>query len=1041
MKKLLLILFVLFVSIANAQIKMTADLSQKLNGKVKFQEIKTTVLDYYNNKLNNLSRGDSAEQKSIMRQLKMWNRQFWLEENYTNGQGIVQQKAKIDLAGIEDVKRNFSTSTDVASRNQLFPWINQGPMNGNDGLGRFDKIAFHPTNPNIIFAGSPHGGLFKTTNAGNNWEPISGFLPALGISGIAIHPTNADIIYVLTGEANTGGYFGNDYLSISDGVYKTTNGGVSWLKTADFTSLQNINYLGRDLIINPINPDILLAATSNGLFRTDNGGNSWINVNTGNQIYDIEFKPNDPNVVYACNSTFMRSLDGGLTFTNIPIVGLTGATRVSIAVTPANPAKIALFAGNEGANSLVGIFISANSGDEFNLVYNGAGITDGNLFHNYIDIDVFGNQQNYNNTIAISPINENIILVGGLCVWSSYNGGASWTQETAYWPWSGILNEYIHPDQHELKYQPNGTLYVANDGGIYKSVDNGDDWEFKSAGLVATQFYHFERENDEDDIWGGTQDNGILEQTGGGGNYKNYAGGDGYDVITDHDYLIANGDDDDIIYTVNKSIYKDCGEPVDCNISLAGNNNFFGNLAMDPFDEDIVYVGYPQGVFKSTSGGGGWVSTGGSGNWCIATGRNVGRVYAAGSGITGQRLFRLQGNASAFTNITPPLPYNINLKITDIDVDPVNANTLYISVGGNTPDAKIFMSTNGGNSWINLTYNLPNVPIFCVKRDGNNTLYAGTSIGVFCKPAGYGHWQNFSNNLPAVPVTEIEIWPEPNARNNIVRSYAPTIPEVWISTFGRGIWFTQICNTSCPANVNLTNTNHTGPYLWEASNELTSAKINRGGVMTNVKYSAGNKIILQNGFRAYYGTKFKTYIQPCGDPIPFDPVNVRIGDIFGGGKVAYVLAAGDPGYDPNEQHGLIVAISSITSDNGFYWKPGVALSLTTSITSTLLGSGNNNTNNIFNFYGSWSPNYAATQCYDLIESGYDDWFLPSKDELQKLYNNRAIIDVPGNKYWSSSQTNFMNQSYVLNFGSGLFEETSQAASPSSFHRILPIRSF
>jgi photosystem II stability/assembly factor-like uncharacterized protein len=1042
MKKLFTVVFIFFITTINAQINMTPELTQKLTGKTKFQDIKNTVLTHYEQKLANLTTSDTVENKKIMRQLKMWNRKFWLEEFYTNNEGIVQPRIKVDLSGIETVKRNFSEATNTTARNNVFPWINHGPMNGNDGLGRFDKIAFHPSNPNIIFAGSPHGGLFKTTNGGNNWDAVSAFLPALGISGIAINPTNPDIIYILTGDGNsTDASLVNEYLyrSSSDGVYKTTDGGVSWFKTAGFPSLQNINYLGRDLIINPINPQILLAATSKGLFRTNNGGNSWINVNSGNEIYDVEFKPNDPNIVYACNSTFMKSEDGGLIFTDIPIAGLSGATRVSMAVTPANPAKVALFAGNRVTNSLVGVFISTNSGSNFNLVYNGAGNSEGNLFHSYIDIDAVLAQQNYNNTIAISPINENIILVGGLCIWSSYNGGSSWTQETAYYSASGLLHEYIHPDQHELKYQPDGTLYVANDGGVYKSVDNGDDWEFKSTGLVATQFYHFEMENDEEDIWGGAQDNGILEQTGSGGNYYTYWGGDGYDVITDHNYLVSNGEDDDIIYTVNKTIYKDCGTPSDCEIAVPDNNNFFGNLAMDPFDENIVYVGYPQGVFKSTSGGGGWNSVGGSGNWCVATGRNVSRVYAAGNGIANQSLFRLLGNPGAvFTNITPPPPYNINLKITDIDVDPLNANTLYISIGGNTPEAKVFMSTNGGNGWINLTYNLPNVPIFCIKRDRNNTLYVGTSIGVFCKPAGYGHWQYFSNNLPNVPVTEIEIFPEPNPVGGNSPAGPPAIPQVWISTFGRGIWYTQECSISCPANVNLPNTYHAGTYLWEASNELTSAKINGGGVMTNVKYSAGTKIILQEGFRAFKGTKFKTYLQPCGEIIPFDPVNVKIGDVFGGGKVAYILQAGDPGYDPDVQHGLIVAISTLQTNYGYYWIPIGASYPIDNFTDTVFGSGISNTNNIYNHYGNWSPKYAASQCYDLIESGYDDWYLPSKNELQKIYEHRTEMDMFQVKYWSSSQGTSYIKAFVLDFNNGVFE---QASLTTTLIRVLPVRSF
>ncbi len=864
MKKLLIVAFVLLVNIANAQIKMTPELNQKLNGKTKFNDIKNTVLNHYNQKLSGLSSRDSIEQKSIMRQLKMWNRKFWLEEYYTNSDGFVQDKNKIDLAAA----RNLPIANSNAAARQPIAWINQGPFNGNDGLGRFDKLAFHPTNSNIIFAGSPHGGLFKTTNGGNNWDPVSAFLPALGISGIAIHPTNPDIIYVLTGEANTVGYFGNDYLSSSDGVYKTTDAGVSWFKAGNFPGLQNINYFGRDLIINPINPQILLAATSNGLFRTSNGGDSWINVNSGNNIFDIEFKPTDPNTVYACNSTFMRSLNGGITFTDIPIAGLTGAERVSIAVTPANPAKIALFAGSRSANSLVGVFISTNSGSNFNLVYNGAGNSEGNLFHSYIDIDAVGGQQTYNNTIAISPINENIIVVGGLCVWSSYDNGVSWTQETAYYAASGTLHEYIHPDQHELKYQPSGTLYVANDGGVYKSIDNGDDWEFKSTGLVATQFYHFERENDEYDIWGGAQDNGILEQTGSGGNYFTYYGGDGYDVMTDHNYLVADGEDNDIIYTVNATIFRDNGTPQDLEIEVEGNTSFFGNLGMSPSNEERIYVGYSQGTYFSNDAGSNWTLAAAAnprpGNWCLAVARSNGNVYTAGRNGNIAGLYKYPDENTA-VNISPPAPYVNTLKITDIDIHPLDANIVYISIAGTASNAKVFVTTNGGTTWSNWSFNLPNVPIFCIKRDGNDGVYVGTSIGVYYKRNGVSYWEYFSNGLPSTPVTEIEMWPEPNPVNNIVPSYAPAAnPEIWISTFGRGIWFTKQYTANC-ININPLTGNVIGPRFEEATTQINSNQ-NIYSAGTDVRYNAGQKIVLTNGFKVQSGAKFKAKIAPCGSP-------------------------------------------------------------------------------------------------------------------------------------------------------------------------------
>lgn len=836
------------------QIQPDSELNLKLEGKQKFSEIKQTVLDHYNAKLSLLSASDTLARKKYMRQLKMWNRQFWISECYTNAEGIVQNPNEINEKGLEEMGRMKSK---VTIRHQPSNWNLQGPYWSDKGVGRFDKIAFHPTDPNIIFAGSPHGGLFKTLDGGNNWFSISAFLPSLGISGIAIHPTNPNIIYVLTGEANTGGYFGNSYISFSEGVFKSTDGGNSWQKTGQ---IDTGNYQGYDLIINPSNPEILIAATSNGLFRTDNGGVSWEQEIFGATCWDVEFKPGDPNMVYAVTSTqFFRSNNGGNNFTIINTgTLLNAADRISIGVTAANSSKVLLFCG-PGINnsSFHGLIQSTDSGsnNSFSLLANTP-----NLFYDFTGTpsqqaatNTGSGQSGYNNCIAISPTNENEIYTGGLCVWKSTDGGINWTQISAYWP-SG--SPYMHPDTHWLAINPlNSKLFCANDGGIY--LFESSAWSTKYNGLSTSQFYHFERENDEGDIWGGCQDNGMQEQNGGG-SYFNYNFGDGYDEMTDHDYLVEDGDDDDVYFSVNNSIYKDfAGTKTE--ISIPNNNSFFANLAMSPEEEDKIYAGYNTGLWRSLDAGDNWATVSNQpANWCVSTTKHNDVVYFAGD----NGLFRwVTGNAAV--NRNPPAPYNTNLKITDIDVDRLNENNLYVSVAGNEENAKVFCSTNGGISWTNLTLNLPDVPIFCIKLDANNGLYVGTSIGMFYKPAGLGHWQPFSNGLPPTPVTEIELWPEPHPTNGNPPANPPATPEIWISTFGRGIWLTQQYTSNCENNLPLAGVLR-GLNYKESISTITSTQELLGGEGTIVKYNTGNKITLTDGFRAWYGSNFKTYLTGCG---------------------------------------------------------------------------------------------------------------------------------------------------------------------------------
>ncbi|MFM2395414.1 MAG: hypothetical protein RLZZ546_3397, partial [Bacteroidota bacterium] len=578
MCRTLLFLFIAVLSkVVHAQRPFEFNFENKINKVENFHNRKFSILNYYDEKLKNISNQDSTEKKAILRDLKKWNRKFWIDEYYLGAQATVQNKAKIDFDGVETI---LSLREENTTRDQSTNWANLGPLNGDDGVGRADVIAFHPTNNQIIYTGTPHGGLFVSYNAGNNWSSISSYLPSLGIAAICINPTNPNIIYVLSGDRNGG----NGYDAQSLGAFKTIDGGGVWTKLSSlpFTGI----FTSRDMIMDPNNPNKIIVSTSDGIATSLDGGASWFPAMSGTNIYEIKFKPGNGAIVYAVGSdAFYKSTNGGLSFANMGITELSPSIRISMAVTPDNPNKIALFAGKSGQNCLVGVFISNDSGNTFVNVYNN---NSDNLFYNYLDNNVTNNQVTYNNCIAIHPYNENTILVGGLCVWTSHDGGYTWSQTTAYWPASNIWDEYIHPDQHDIEF--NGAiLYIANDGGVYKSVNGGTIFDFKSNGLSATQFFHFERKNNNNSIWGGAQDNGIMEH-GTNGNFETYFGGDGYDMMTDHDYNVQNGEGNNTFYTVNEGIRRYSPiNPWDDDISVPGNTSFFGNLAMSPNDEDDIW--------------------------------------------------------------------------------------------------------------------------------------------------------------------------------------------------------------------------------------------------------------------------------------------------------------------------------------------------------------------------------------------------------------------------------------------------------------------
>ncbi len=867
MKKIILLLLLGLLSTTIwSQIDLDDELQKKLKGKTNFQEIKQISLDHYNQLSITVNPSDKSQTKHVNKQLKHLNRKFWIDEFYLNADGTPGNRAKIDYDAVVKLKvqdKNLKSA-------QPNPWVLEGPLNITtsslgvvDGIGRFDHIAFHPTDANIMWAGSPLGGLFKTVNGGSSWVPLTSYLPSLGVAGIAINPNNPNIIYVMSGSTNDGPVFfsSTNYGQGNNGVFKSSDGGMTW-------SQSGLNgRIGRDILIHPSNPNIILAATGSGVYRSTNAGASWTQSNLLGDVRDIKYKPGNPNVVYAVRvNRFFKSTDGGLNFsekTNAELNAVPNG-RIVIGTTIDNPNRVYLFSGpniddnNDGEpDRFKGFFSSGNSGESFTRITQTPV-----LFSSTQGVDVPNDQSGYDIAIAVNPLNENEIFVGGLVVWRSINGGFSWSQVSAYWDYAFQAN-YMHPDIHELSYNPlTNQLFCANDGGIYRRDVSSFDWIPFYNGLSAATFYQFEIEDDNGKLWGGAQDNGIMVQSSGA-TFFNYNGGDGFDVMTDHPYDVDDGNGDDIYYTVNRSV---CVDKIfnNCTRSVDGNQEFFGKLAMSPADEDEIYVGYSHGLFFSDNNGIDWEEVAfGPANWCITSCRNRDKlIYFAGNNGSGQRLsrwdgaFGLPGIETNLTNNLVSAGYNSNLKITDIDVSRNDFTKFYVSVGGIDSDSKVFFTNNGGNTFNNLTHDLPNVPIFCVKTDETNGVYAGTSIGIYYLPFGSSNWQPFYNGLPNVAVTEIEL-----ASSDPDNLGVPPFTKVYASTFGRGIWSADTYN-SC-ANFLSKTGNVQGQQFYEAGTQLTSTQVLSGGQYTELKLNAGNRVRLLPGFHAPTGHYMKTYLEGC----------------------------------------------------------------------------------------------------------------------------------------------------------------------------------
>ena len=371
----------------------------------------------------------------------------------------------------------------VAPFPKLPIWVPLGPFDavGTTNLGRVNAIAFDPANPKIIYIGAADGGLWKSPDNGATWTPLTDVLPTLSIGDIAIDATTPNNIYIATGDAFGYGnpFWGGTY---SIGVWKSTNGGTSWSPTG-LTLQVGQNRTIRRLAIHPTNPKILLAATSAGLFRTTDAGATWASLwNTS--TFDVEFHPKDGNIVYATTTQVQKSTNAGASFA--PLTASCPGTRYNIEVARTNPDTLYTLCTNGTVQK------STNAGGTWSTT-TAPGVT----LYGY-----------YDNVLAVSPADPNIVLVAGFNMRKTTNGGTSWTTV----PTAG------HVDNHCLRFAPGSstTILAGNDGGLFRTINGGTSWTSLNKGLVITQFYRLGLSKITAGLMvAGAQDNGNMKLNAG----------------------------------------------------------------------------------------------------------------------------------------------------------------------------------------------------------------------------------------------------------------------------------------------------------------------------------------------------------------------------------------------------------------------------------------------------------------------------------------------------------------------------------------------
>jgi hypothetical protein len=718
----------------------------------------------------------------------------------------------------------------VAEADSLGAWTALGP--GNIG-GRTRALVIDPRQPRTMYAAAVAGGVWKSTDGGASWSPLSDLTANIAVNSLVMDPAHSNVLYAGTGE----GYFNSDSVR-GAGIFKTMDGGATWTRlaataTPDFFYVNDVKVSARD-------SSRVYAATDSGIFRSLDAGDTWTRVYATDVIggcLDLALRTDRAtDVLFAACGSFEQSsvlrntaaeADGVWTV----VLKDAGMGRTSLALAPSNQGVIyALAASNASGDynqGLLAVYRSATGGgagswtaqvrNTSSTKLNTLLLTNpviANLQEcGFADGDFFFNQGWYDNVIAVDPKDPNKVWAGGIDLFRSDDGGKTWGLASYWWATdpSGNAPSYAHADQHAIVFHPryNGTsirtMFVGNDGGIFKTTDaraataHGTagvcdptatpfSWVDLNHGYAVTQFYNGTPYPDGTAYFGGTQDNGTNRGKDGDGPdaWTEILGGDGGFVAVDPGAT-------DTLYAENTglSIAK----------SIDGGANWEDGTSGIDFSQDFLFISAftmdpsnPQRLW--TGGNTLWRTTDGAANWSQASTPVAGQQFRIVSAVTvdpGNPNHVLAGTVEGFimrtdtglsSNATTRWRRNLPQQgfVSSVTVDPTSSAVAYATYS-TFGVVHVWKSINGGTNWAPLDGTgdgaLPDVPVHSLVVDPAHPshLYIGTDLGVFASTDGGQTWLVENTGFANVATEWLTLRTAPGG-----------VRELYAFTHGRGAW-------------------------------------------------------------------------------------------------------------------------------------------------------------------------------------------------------------------------------------------------------------